>query len=206
MSTSTAAQRLTQAERVELTRTSLLDAAAELIVEKGYHATTAADIAHRAGYSRETVRVRFGSKLGLMRELLVAEYQQAFADRLPPDASAVDRLRDGVDQLAAMSAKAPIRLRAAYILGFEAGSSIPELRNDVLPWLQRTEAGFAKLLRAAAAEGSIREVDSREYARLLIAAATGGAFLFMASPDTTSDPAAPMRTLIDSLAGVGHGL
>ena len=185
---------------MQTARDRLLDAAAELVIQKGYHATTAAEIAEQAGYSREMVRVRFGNKLGLMRELFVTEYQQAFADRLPPDASALDRLRDGVDQLAAMSTTAPTRLRAAFVLGFEASSSIPELRDDVVPWLEQTEARFARLLRAAAAEGSIHQVDSDEYARLLIAAATGGAFLFMASPKTTSDPSAPMRTLVDSIA------
>jgi len=189
---------LTQAERVQRARNGLLDAAAELVIEQGYHATTAAAIAARAALSREMVRVRFGSKLGLMRELLVTEYQQAF-EELPPGASAIDRLRGSVDQLAAMSTKAPTRLRAAFVLGFEASTSVPELRDDLVPWLDEIESRFAELLQGAVTERSIREIDANDYARLLVATATGGAFLYMTSPNTASDPAAPLRTIIDSL-------
>lgn len=199
MSTTPTPQRPTQAERVQTTRDHLLDAAAELVIEQGYHATTAADIAERAGLSREMVRVRFGNKLGLMRELLVTEYQHAFADRLPADASAFDRLRDGVDQLAAMSTTAPTRLRGAFVLGFEAGTSVPELRDDLVPWLTEIEATYAEHLRQAMAEGSIIDVDAEEYARLLIAAATGGAFVFMTSPETARSPADVLGTILDSL-------
>lgn len=199
MSTDAPTRRLTQAERVQTARDRLLDAAAELVIEQGYHATTAAMIADRAGYSREMVRVRFGSKLGLMHELLVTEYQQAFRNRLGPDASALDRLRDAVDQLASMSATAPVRLRAAYVLGFEAGTGVPELRDDLVPWLATIESRFAELLRAAVAERSIRDLDCDEYARLVVATATGAAFLYVTSPDTTPDPAAPIRTILDSL-------
>ncbi len=199
MTTTPPARRQTQAERVEAARERLLDAAAELVIERGYHATTATAIAERAGYSREMVRVRFGSKLGLMRELLVTEYPQAFRSRLGLDAGALDRLRDGVDQLAAMSTTAPTRLRAAYVLAFEAATSVPELCNDLVPWLDTIEAKFADLLRAAVDEGSIRDVNGDEYARLMIAAGTGGAFLFVTSSDNGTDPSAPFHTILDSL-------
>lgn len=191
--------RLTQAERVQTARDRLLDAAAELVIEHGYHATTAAAIADRAGYSREMVRVRFGNKLTLMRELLVTEYQEGLDIELDPGVDALAYLRNSVEQLALMSVTAPTRLRAAFVLGFEAGTSVPELRDDLVPWLEQIEGRFANQLRAAVAEGSIRAIDCEEYARLLIATGTGGAFLFMTSPDATKDPAAPMRTILDSL-------
>lgn len=183
---------------METARQRLIDAAAEVVIERGFHAATAAEIAERAGYSREMVRVRFGSKLELMRELLVTEYQLAFRARLGPQATALELLRDGIDQLAAMSTTAPTRLRAAYVLAFESATSVSELRDDLVPWLDMIEAIFADLLRAAVAEGSIREVDCDAYARLLNAAGTGGAFLFLTSP-TTSDPSAPMHTVLDSI-------
>lgn len=183
---------------METTRERLLDAAAEVVVERGFHAATAARIAERAGYSREMVRVRFGSKLDLMRELLVTEYQHAFRVRLGPGASALERLRDGIDQLAAMGTTAPIRLRAAYVLAFESATSVPELHDDLVPWVDMIEALFAHLLKAAVAEGAIRDVDCDEYARLLSAAGTGGAFRFLTSP-TATDPSSPMRTVLDSI-------
>ncbi len=107
--------------------------------------------------------------------------------------------RDSVEQLASMSTTAPTRLRAAFVRGFEDGTSVPELRSNLVPWLEQTEAAFAERLRAAVAERSIRDVDSDEYARLLIATGTGGAFLFLTSPDATPDPTAPLRTILDLL-------
>jgi AcrR family transcriptional regulator len=52
--------RRTQSERVDESTSRLLEAAAELIADQGYHNTTAGQIAQRAGFSRELVRVRFG--------------------------------------------------------------------------------------------------------------------------------------------------
>ena len=58
----------------------MLQAAAELIVEKGWEATTAAEIGRRAGYSRALVHARFGGKDAILEGL-----QQAYIARLNPD-------------------------------------------------------------------------------------------------------------------------
>ena len=190
MHASATATRPTQAERVESACQALLDAAAELVIEQGYHATTAAQIAERAGYSREMVRVRFGSKLDLMRELLVREFQGAFQDSFDPSTSALEHIRDAVERFSGLGWAAPTRLRAALVLGFEAATSIRELRNDFVPWLEVIEAQYAMLLKRAVAEGSIRAVDCDEYARLFVAASIGGGLQFVSSA-TATDPAAP---------------
>ena len=70
---------LTQPERVELSTRKLVAAAAELIVEKGWEATTAAEIGRRAGYSRAMVHARFGAKDVLLIALL-DEYAQGTWD------------------------------------------------------------------------------------------------------------------------------
>ena len=61
---------LTQPQRVELSTRRLVSAAAELIVEKGWEATTAAEIGRRAGYSRAMVHARFGTKDAILYALL----------------------------------------------------------------------------------------------------------------------------------------
>ena len=43
-----------------------MDAAIELIGEKGFDTTTAAEIGERAGYSRSMVHARYGSKESLL--------------------------------------------------------------------------------------------------------------------------------------------
>jgi AcrR family transcriptional regulator len=58
----------------------LMAAAIELIAEKGFERTTAAEIGERAGYSRNMVRDRYGSKDALLEALC----EQGFGDRLLP--------------------------------------------------------------------------------------------------------------------------
>ena len=60
---------LTQAQRRQLSARRVLDAATALVAEVGVARTTLADISRRAGYSHGIVRVRFGSKSGLMTVL-----------------------------------------------------------------------------------------------------------------------------------------
>jgi len=69
-------QKLTQAERASLSLSRMLDAAAELIIEKGTHSTTLKEISERAGYSRAMAGARFGSKEAVFAELIDVFSQQ----------------------------------------------------------------------------------------------------------------------------------
>lgn len=57
-------------EGARRTRAAVLDAAAALFVERGYHASSLADIAHAADVARPTVCAAFGSKAGLLEQVL----------------------------------------------------------------------------------------------------------------------------------------
>jgi AcrR family transcriptional regulator len=61
--------KLTQAQRRERTERALLDAAAELVVERGVRALTLAAVGERAGYSRGIVTHQYGSKRALIDAL-----------------------------------------------------------------------------------------------------------------------------------------
>jgi len=66
-------------EQAERTRTRILDAAADLFLDRGYGRTTVKDIAEGAGVARDTVHAVFGSKARVLTALI---------DRLlVPDAS-----------------------------------------------------------------------------------------------------------------------
>src|SRR3978361_2083635 len=75
--------------RAELSTTRLLEAAAELIRDRGYEGTTLAAIGERAGYSHGLATRRFGSKEGLLGVLL---------DRLVMDGREHE-LRDAIGDL-----------------------------------------------------------------------------------------------------------
>ena len=58
----------------------LLEALIGLVAEKGYEATSAAEIGLRAGFSRAMVHARYGNKDALLDDLMRTEYW----DRLAP--------------------------------------------------------------------------------------------------------------------------
>lgn len=60
------------------TRDRLLEAAAEVFVEKGYRQATVRDICDRAGANIAAVNYYFGDKYSLYRELLLTYPQQSF--------------------------------------------------------------------------------------------------------------------------------
>jgi AcrR family transcriptional regulator len=66
----TSPARRTQAERRNQTRRALLDAAADLFAERGYHAVSLDEIAARAGYTRGALHYNFTGKHELLLDLL----------------------------------------------------------------------------------------------------------------------------------------
>ncbi len=188
--------RASQAERVAKSRTRLLDAAATLFVEHGYHATTAELIAARAGYSREMVRVRFGSKLGLAQTLIRIDYRQSLEIERTSEMSGIDVLRAKADRLAELGRTAPIRVRAAFVLGFESATSARELEAEFEPWMTLVATHFVADIERAIADGSARKVDANKTGRLLLTAATGGAYTALRSGDTAA-AADAFRSVLD---------
>jgi len=57
-------------EQAARTRVRILDAAAELFLERGYGRTTMRDVAERAGVARDTVHAAFGSKAQVLTSLI----------------------------------------------------------------------------------------------------------------------------------------
>jgi len=98
-----------RAEQAAATRRAVLDAARDLFVERGYGATTIAEIAGRARVSVDTIYAAVGRKPALLRDLV--ETAISGADR------AVDaERRDYVVEIrAAASARAKIRIYAEAV-------------------------------------------------------------------------------------------
>ncbi len=67
------ATRLSRAERKEMTRELLLDAAIEVFAQKGYHGASLDDVAEAAGFTKGAVYSNFTRKSDLFRELLERE-------------------------------------------------------------------------------------------------------------------------------------
>jgi AcrR family transcriptional regulator len=94
-------------------RDKVLAAALELFGERGYHATSIADIGVRAGISKSVLYHYFGSKAGLY-ELIAETEGEALLERVaaavPADPDA-PRLRAGIDAFLAFLAERPATWR-----------------------------------------------------------------------------------------------
>ena len=136
---------MTQAERVAESAQRLMQAAIELIAEKGFQRTSASEIAERAGYSRTMVAARYGSKEALLEHLMHHEYQARMLPDLG-DTKGIERLQQWITLIRQQARADPPLLRAFYTLVFEAAGPVPSLRPWIVDWLERctTEAAEAE--------------------------------------------------------------
>jgi AcrR family transcriptional regulator len=149
------ALRLTQVERKEISDAKMLDAAVDLIVERGAGQTTLKDVGEKAGYSRGLAGYRFGNKEGLFDFVL-----RSVGDQWLGELTQVTQQKYGYEAIAAaldahiqFCADAPKHVEAFYRLWFEALTPESQLkgvilgihkrrRADVISWL---EQGIAAL-------------------------------------------------------------
>lgn len=150
-------ERRTQAERRADSERRLLQASAELIVERGLELTSLADIGRRAGASHAAVNHRFGSKDELV-DRLIEEAVELYA------VTARQRLRglsgsDALMELCTMYldlVDGPDPLgRVHVVLWSEAVAHTAERRAAHLDWDRRLRDFIETLLEDAIAEGSV---------------------------------------------------
>jgi AcrR family transcriptional regulator len=149
------ARGLTQPERVETSNRRLLQAAAELIVEKGWEATTAAEIGRRAGYSRAMVHARFGSKDAIL-EAFLHEYVRRLNPDPDPMTSGMQQVLAHFDRIEEIYAEDRELLLAMFVATFEAVKTTSPLRDRVRDQLKSGAAKVEKGLRKGIRDGSVR--------------------------------------------------
>lgn len=127
--TTPAPPRRTQAERRDATRTALLDAAMDCLVEEGYANTTTRRIAERAGVTPGALQHHFASKTELLSEAvrhIRAKFAQEMFAQGPPDAPSVNaRSEELLDRMWKFH-RGPVFY--AYIELLVAARTDPELR------------------------------------------------------------------------------
>jgi len=173
---------LTQPERVELSTRRLVSAAAELIVEKGWEASTAAEIGRRAGYSRAMVHARFGTKDAILHALL-DEYVKRLNPDPDPGTNGLAQVLAHFDRIEDLHTQDPDLLRAMFVATFEAAKTTSPLRENVRTQL---EGGAVKVevgLRNGMQDGSIRgDIDIEPAVHDITAAVFGMAFQWVVVP------------------------
>jgi len=176
----------TQAERTANSHRGLLSAALALIAERGFRATSLQAIGERAGYSRGLVSHRFGSKEGLLRELVRRMLDRWGTEVRDP---AVGN-RTGAAALAAVARvhrqaieDSPDAVRALYMLLFESLVDMPELKGELAELDQRLRERTAARLRAGKVHGTVRaDLDEDAYGVLFLAMLRGITLQWLVNP------------------------
>jgi AcrR family transcriptional regulator len=161
----------------------LLNAAAELVAERGYADATVAEIGKRAGYSRGLVSARFGSKENLMWALVQRASDAWFQHLLDPprNGSARDQLLELVRTIGEHVVRDPLALRVLERLIFEASD---ELHERFVASQRQMEASFRDILTRGIDDGSIRDdIDTEVDAALLVATLRGISYQWFLYPD-----------------------
>lgn len=176
-------ERLTQHQRVEQSSRRLLQAAAELIVEKGWEATTAAEIGRRAGYSRAMVHARYGSK-----DAILEAFQQVYVARLNPDpepgSTGLQQVLAHFDRVQDIHAEDPSVTRAMFVSAFEAVKTSSPLRDGVRDQLSGAAKKVGAGVRAGIADGSLRaDIDADAAVRDITGSIFGIAFQWVVLPE-----------------------
>jgi AcrR family transcriptional regulator len=154
------ARGLTQPQRVEASARRLVEAAAELITEKGWDATTAAEIGRRAGYSRAMVHARYGSKDAILDTLFRDTYEGRLDTTPPQDADGLSQALGHFERIIELYVADREFTRAVFVLTFEAVKSTSPVRARIQDWLTAGAETVTAGLRTGIDDGSVRiDVD-----------------------------------------------
>jgi AcrR family transcriptional regulator len=175
------------------TRSSLIDAAAHVFVERGFHGATVRQIAERAGFTNPVLYYHFGGKT----ELYEAVIRTAFARFETLLGAALEPARDPLDCLHAIAAaylrfgiEEPVLLRILFAELFRPRSGDPDLGFEELrAWIVSRIEG---VLRAGVRSGAFAVRDVA-LARRIFLALLGGLLV-----EQAREPA--IRVLDESLA------
>jgi AcrR family transcriptional regulator len=193
-------RRRTQRERNAESTRRLLDAAIELIAEKGFERTTAMEIGERAGYSRSMVRSRYGSKEALLESVLRNDYEPLMSAPEVHGQNGLDRAVAVLSRAFVAAEDQPALLRAFFTVCFETVGPVGHLKPWLTEWLNRIESEVAAALRKGEKDGSVStHVDPDVEARRVIAFGLGIGFRWVLEP--ARDFAGEMRQWIERVAG-----
>ncbi|TXL79533.1 TetR/AcrR family transcriptional regulator [Vineibacter terrae] len=204
--TAAARPRRTQAERRAESERRMLSAAADLIAQQGFGATTLEQIGTRAGYSRGLVNQRYGSKENMVKALVgqmhANFYRQAFPDSLSAP-KGLPAICEVVDIYMQTFYRAGSAMRAYYVLMAESLGVIQEIRDTFVAATGSFRTRFEEQLRHAKRAGEVsRDLHVPSAATLILSLLTGVCFLWMISPESMD-----LRTLRrTAIKAVEHAL
>jgi AcrR family transcriptional regulator len=166
---------MTTQQRSEETRSRILEAALGCFAERGYDATSVAEICQRAGVSKGAFYHHFASKQALFVALLdqwLAALDGQLAGLRSPAVPALQSLQAMVTLLQQVFRDASGRLPMFLEFWRQAARDETIWQATTAPF-QRYHALLAGIIRAGIAEGSLRPCDPASAARVMVSMAVG---------------------------------
>jgi len=180
------ALRLTQIERKEISDARMLEAAVELIVERGAGEIALKDVGERAGYSRGLAGYRFGNKAGLFDFVLrsVGDEWLAELTSVTQNKRGYQAIAAALDAHIAFCEDAPRHVEAFYRLWFDSLAPGSELKAVILGIHKRRHADVVGWIREAVAAGEVpATVNADMLADHFTASVSGIVYHWMTDPD-----------------------
>ena len=178
-------RRLTQAERTELSDRRIVEAAIRLIVERGISRTKLTDVGVQAGYSRGLAAMRFGTKAGLLSEVVRFTLSNwiAQAQRTVGSKTGLAAVYAAIDAQDKWSQESAAEMRALYGVFFHSTDPGAEYRANVARTLSAQRRELASWIREARDEGELpaNTIPDRE-ARQILCAMLGIVYQWMMDP------------------------
>jgi AcrR family transcriptional regulator len=154
----TGASRLTQADRSALSERRTLEAAVELMGERGYEKTTLAAIGKAAGYSRGLATHHFGSKADLFARVIrwISDKGRRQLEPALQGRTGVDALLAFADAHRGFADEYPAMTRALYVLWFQSLVSDSPMRDAAIEDLLGHRDRIQRIIEQGIAAGTIR--------------------------------------------------
>lgn len=179
------AQSLTQSERTAISDKAMLDAAIELILERGTDKTTLQAIGEKAGYSRGLATYRFGSKAGLFDAVCksISRRWLEYLKKGVGDRTGIEAMCAALDAFLKFVSESPRDARVLQILYCGAASPLSEYRETSVNIHQRQQEDVVAWIRAGIRNGTIRsDADPKIAAAQYIAYIGGMTYLWVINP------------------------
>jgi AcrR family transcriptional regulator len=150
--------RRTQAERRSEAQGKLIEAAIELIAERGFHGTSLAEIGERAGFSRSIAAHHFGDKEGVLRAIVMrvrADFR-SMMDRVGANSEGLPRILKTVEEYLSTNPDRLVRGRAFYFMFMQAMMAGGALREEITVFTEETRLVIETHIRRGIELGQIR--------------------------------------------------
>ena len=175
-------QRISHAERTDISDSKMLESAIELIVDKGTDKTTLKEVGELAGYSRSLAGYRFGNKNGLFEFILrsVGEEWLQSLKTVTKNKSGIEAITNALQEHCRICLSAPKHIRAFYILWFES-IAVESLVKDAVSNIQsRRRRDVESWIENSNYSGTLNSFDLAEQFN---ASVLGIAYHWLANPN-----------------------